>query len=153
MTTILTMYAIVYNKLIDKTHVLNIFQCSALFYLKLKRLLVRMTFCRMARAPSIQMKSLGWVLRHVFIDHDDQLGHAWVKTLSRGVAEVPSDHVQPRRQGECEVHVEPRMLVYCFKLIGTYNGPFCSYQGCPRNTCLSPRFPSHDQPIARRDRV
>jgi len=37
-------------------------QCSASFCLELKRLLARMTFCRMSRALLVQMNGFGWVL-------------------------------------------------------------------------------------------
>ena len=36
--------------------------CSVAFCLELKRLLARMTFCRMSRALLVQMKGLGCVL-------------------------------------------------------------------------------------------
>lgn len=50
----------------------------------------------------------------VFIDGVDQLGHAREHTAAQPlfsqVAEETLDHVQPRRRGGREVHVDARML-------------------------------------------
>ena len=61
----------------------------------------------------------------VFIDGGDQLRHAGehaaTQALGGDVAEESLDHVQPRRRGRCEVHVEARVfgqpLLHCRVLV------------------------------------
>jgi len=49
--------------------------CSALFGLGLKRLLARMTFCKMSCALAVKINGLGWLLCYIFINGCNQFRH------------------------------------------------------------------------------
>ena len=57
---------------------------------------------------------MGVVMRDVLMDGGDQFGHAGehaaAQALGGDVAEEALDHVQPRRRGRREVHVEARVF-------------------------------------------